>query len=369
MSNIFLYGTLCHLPLLEIVLGRNPDTSEWVPATLGDHRVAKAEGHSFPMLVSAKGDIAQGWVLSVTDEDLKRMNYYEHGFDYVLKNVSPAGWDAKVMAYFPVEGRWTAAENWTLDFFEKGDAAFTCAAAEILMSMFGRLPIEQVAARRDHINSMLRRASIIKGKSNQGAFPSSDVELLRQTHEHVGFFNLDSLNLRHRLFAGGMSQELRREVFISSDASIVLPYDPVNDTVLMVEQFRIGPFMRLDPSPWKLEPIAGRVDPGEGPERTAIREAKEESGVEIRDLISLGSHYASPGSTTDYFHCYLALADLSNAGMADGGKEDEGEDIRSYVIPFDRLMEMVDSFQIDIGPFLYCALQLARRRDELRAGA
>ena len=68
---------------------------------------------------------------------------------------------------------------------------------------------------------------------------------------------------------------------MSSDAVIVLPYDPVNDRILLVKQFRTGPYVKGDANPWVLEPIAGLIDVGETPVEAGLREAKEEAHLEI----------------------------------------------------------------------------------------
>ncbi|MCB2157335.1 MAG: NUDIX domain-containing protein, partial [Rhodobacteraceae bacterium] len=47
----------------------------------------------------------------------------------------------------------------------------------------------------------------------------------------------------------------------------------MRDRVLLIEQFRMGPYARGDAEPWLIEAIAGRVDPGETPEDAARREA------------------------------------------------------------------------------------------------
>ena len=78
--------------------------------------------------------------------------------------------------------------------------------------------------------------------------------------------------LRAPLFGGGQSAPLLREVFVATDAALVLPYDPLRDRVLLVEQFRMGPYGRGDPRPFLLEPVAGRIDAGETPEEAARRE-------------------------------------------------------------------------------------------------
>ena len=57
---------------------------------------------------------------------------------------------------------------------------------------------------------------------------------------YKGFFKLTEVVLRHDLFEGGESPELRRELLDRHQAAAVLPYDPVRDEVVLIEQFRIG---------------------------------------------------------------------------------------------------------------------------------
>ena len=71
-------------------------------------------------------------------------------------------------------------------------------------------------------------------------FSQQDVQILRREPGFRGFYQLDVLTLRHRLFAGGWGPELRRELFVRRDAVCVLPYDPWEDAVVLVEQMRVG---------------------------------------------------------------------------------------------------------------------------------
>ena len=109
------------------------------------------------------------------------------------------------------------------------------------------------------------------------------VEVMHRSTTYRGFFRVDRFRLRHRLFAGGMSQAVTREVFERGDAVAVLPYDPVRDAVVLVEQFRIGAFAR-EQSPWLMEIIAGTIEKGERPDAVARREAQEEAGLELGRL-------------------------------------------------------------------------------------
>ncbi|WP_372613972.1 NUDIX domain-containing protein, partial [Halomonas sp.] len=111
------------------------------------------------------------------------------------------------------------------------------------------------------------------------SFTTADVELVERRCLHQGFFRLDELHLRHRLFEGSWSGEVVREVHCRHDAVGVLLYDVERDAVVLIEQFRAGALD--DPvSPWKLEVVAGLVKEGESPAGVARREAMEEAGCE-----------------------------------------------------------------------------------------
>ena len=141
------------------------------------------------------------------------------------------------------------------------------------------------------------------------------------------------------------------------------------DAVLLVSQWRPGPFVRGDAQCWPIEAPAGRVDPDETPDAAARRELQEETGVASGRLIPAGGWYPSPGSTAQFFHTFVAAADLSALMGRDrlGGLESEGEEIFSRVVPFAEAMDWVDTGRIDCGPALTLLLWLARRRDALRA--
>ena len=60
-------------------------------------------------------------------------------------------------------------------------------------------------------------------------FTAADVEILRQENCHQGFFRMNRYTLRHKLFAGGWSAPLTRELFERGHAAAMLPYDPQRD--------------------------------------------------------------------------------------------------------------------------------------------
>lgn len=184
---------------------------------------------------------------------------------------------------------------------------------------------------------------------------------------YAGFFTLENSTYTHARFDGTRSGTMERAIFHMADAVTVLPYDPVRDRVLVVEQLRFGAYGRGDGHPWVYEPVAGRIDAGEGTEATARREAVEEAGVTLGALHHVASYYVSPGAVTEFVTSYVGLCELGDDAAGLGGLASEQEDIRSHLMSFDALMALCDAGALDTGPLYISALWLARFRDRLRA--
>ena len=193
-----------------------------------------------------------------------------------------------------------------------------------------------------------------------------DVEVIDKTTAYQGYFRLDRYRLRHRLFAGGWSKEISREILERGHAAAVLPYDPAGDAVVLIEQFRAGPFARgAGDSPWLLEIVAGIIDGEETPERVARREAVEEAGLEITEMIPIVGYYASPGAVSEHIEVYLGRVDSAGAGGVHG-LEAEGEDIRVVPVSFDEAMAWLAAGRIMASPAIIALQWLALNRDEVR---
>ncbi|MEO3414115.1 NUDIX domain-containing protein [Roseovarius sp. CAU 1744] len=262
--------------------------------------------------------------------------------------------------------------DWLLEAWEPAWGQIALNAAQEVAQHRSAVPAETLSRMMPMI--LVRAASRATAAAGAPTDLRSDlhadaVEVLEQHNRHAGFFLTREATLRHPMFDGSQSPPVTREVFVATDAAIVLPYDPVRDRVLLVEQFRMGPFGRGDPHPWMLEPVAGRVDPGETPEATAQRESVEEAGLALGRLEHVSSHYCSLGCSTEYFHCYVGLCDLPDLNMGQGGLDSEDEDIRTHVLPFEQAMALIPSGEAANGPLILCLLWLQRERARLRADA
>lgn len=190
------------------------------------------------------------------------------------------------------------------------------------------------------------------------------VELQQREHCFQGFYRLDRFYLRHRQFDGSMGPVINRELFVRPDAVCVLPYDPVRDEVVLIEQFRIGALEKSS-SPWLLELVAGLIDKAEQPAEVAVREAQEEAGLQLTELREITQYYPSPGASDEFVYLYLGRCDSSGAGGVHGLPE-EGEDIRVHVLSFAQAMQAVADGHLGNAASLIALHWLALHRDQVR---
>ncbi len=116
-TTLFFYGSLCHIPLLEVVLGREQARIDIRTAHLPDHSVSWVKDEPFPMIAEKARCQAQGiLVQDLSDEDVVRLRFYEGGFDYDLKAVSVIcnGDAISAEVFFPEAGLWSAGAEWNL---------------------------------------------------------------------------------------------------------------------------------------------------------------------------------------------------------------------------------------------------------------
>ncbi|WGL16004.1 NUDIX domain-containing protein [Microbulbifer bruguierae] len=199
-------------------------------------------------------------------------------------------------------------------------------------------------------------------------FTRGAVDVISRKTVYDGFFQMHKLRLRHRLYRGGWSGEMERELFVRGNAVGVLLYDPVHQLVAMTEQFRVGALER-ESGPWCLEVVAGMVEPGESIEDVARRELQEEAGIESCELHFIRSYLPSPGGACERMHLFCACADL-RAVEGLFGLADEHEDIRLRVLPLEQVLSAAsnsDEPAIDNAASIISLQWLQLNRERLAA--
>ena len=189
-----------------------------------------------------------------------------------------------------------------------------------------------------------------KKMSDIQQFCQEDMEIVAEKTLYKGFFTLKQIQFKHKLFAGGESEIVTRELLIKGAASAVIAYDPKADSVVLVEQVRIGAAYHPEPmrSPWLLELIAGMVEKDEKPEEVALRESKEEAGITVKNLTHCLSVWDSPGGTVERLHLFVGKVDSSQA-KGIHGLADENEDIRVHVVKREQAYQWMCEGKIDNG--------------------
>lgn len=184
-------------------------------------------------------------------------------------------------------------------------------------------------------------------KAIKPTFNYGDVEILDTKWPHDGFLKLRKLRLRYRQFDNTMSSPIEREVFTSPYEAVgVLLYDPHAEKIVLVEQFRCGA-LRDEHGPWQYELVMGMLDdPHESMVEAAIREAKEEAGVTIDNLIPMYSFFTSPGTSSERIHLFCAMVDSSKiAGVF--GLAEESENIRPQVFTLQQAQTAIANGQLN----------------------
>lgn len=175
-------------------------------------------------------------------------------------------------------------------------------------------------------------------------FSKNDIEFIKEEAAYQGFFQIKKLTFRHRLFKGGWSNPLTREIFFRGHAVGVLLYDPDKDKVVLIEQCRVA---ALDnpTGPWLYEIVAGIIDTDETVEQIAYRETKEEAGCEILDMMPMRFYYSSPGGSTETLQLFCGRVNSDGVGGIHGVKT-ENEDIRVHVMSREAAYELVENGKI-----------------------
>ncbi|MBK8174577.1 MAG: NUDIX domain-containing protein [Rhodospirillales bacterium] len=208
--------------------------------------------------------------------------------------------------------------------------------------------------------------------NSRNYFTESDVDILNKETAFDGYFRVDRYTLRHRLYDGGWSSPMQREIFERGHAVAAILYDPNRDLLVLIEQFRPGAFVAASEahamgafSPWLIEIVAGIIDEGETPEEVVRREAVEEAGCSTGELVKIGTILTSPGGSSESIVLFYGEVDAPGSGEIHG-LDAEHEDIRVLVTSPEDVWQWMDAGRIVNGPALVGLQWFRLRQDTLR---
>lgn len=195
-------------------------------------------------------------------------------------------------------------------------------------------------------------------------FTKKDVTVLKKETLYEGFFTLNRYLFTHKLYEGGESRIVSREVFERGHAAAVLPYDPISDELVLLEQIRF-PAIETSEHCWLVEIVAGIIDPGEAIEDVCHREAAEEAGIELANLTPITSYLPSPGACTERIYLFVAQVDASDVGGIHG-LDKEAEDIRVFKVSLDTARQWLENGKIDNSTAIIAVQWLLLNKQKIR---
>ena len=181
---------------------------------------------------------------------------------------------------------------------------------------------------------------------------------------YQGFFTLERYRVRHTLYEGGWSQPLYRELFRRGSCVAVLLYDPDQDKVVLIEQFRIGAVLTPERA-WLLEIVAGAIEVGETAEQVAYRESIEEAGCQIQALHLISEFYTTPGGASERISLFCGKIDATGIGGVKGLKA-EDEDILVRTVDFNEAYALMQDGEIDSAIPIIAIQWLALNKDKIK---
>jgi len=138
----------------------------------------------------------------------------------------------------------------------------------------------------------------------------------------------------------------KREVVMHNGGACIAIKD-TDDKYFMVKQYRyaLGKDM--------IEFCAGKIEIGEDPDNTVLREAEEEVGYTVKNVVKFGYMVPTCGYCTEKIYLYYGEVDKKiNQNF------DEDEDINTLKYSFAEIKEMINNGTIDDGKTICLAYHL-----------
>ncbi|HEY4276433.1 MAG TPA: NUDIX domain-containing protein [Rhizomicrobium sp.] len=158
-----------------------------------------------------------------------------------------------------------------------------------------------------------------------------------------GHYTLRKAGFEYRRNDGTWQHQMR-ESYDIGDGAAVLPIDRSKGLILLIRQFRWAAFAH-GYRELLIEAIAGKLD-GDPPDVCAIKEAREEAGVELSNLRQVFDTFMSPGAVQERLHLFVADYDAAKPRATQNGIHAEGEDIETLEVTLTDALAMVSAGEI-----------------------
>jgi ADP-ribose pyrophosphatase len=185
--------------------------------------------------------------------------------------------------------------------------------------------------------------------------PHPDVVIESEQRVWSGRFPLDVVKFRQRRFDGAMSGTRTWEIWRRGHAAALLPYDPVADAVVLIEQFRF-PAMAAGLDATLVELPAGLCEDNEDLDADRVER--------------VGGFLLTPGGSDEFCHLYVGRVvapPVDGEGIAGfGGEISENEDIRVRVWDAEDVIQAAFAGCFMNSITVIALFWLASKRDWLR---
>jgi nudix-type nucleoside diphosphatase (YffH/AdpP family) len=154
------------------------------------------------------------------------------------------------------------------------------------------------------------------------------------------FFKIERAQLTWERFDGSMGVEQNRYVIRRGDSVGIVPVCE-DGKIVLVKQFRYATAQKYrDGFLWEVP--AGMVDGSENPLETAVRELREEVGIDVREMHPMISFFLSPGALDEKFYLFFARVPGHLEIGSVGGNEHEHENLKIEKFDKDLILEMIE---------------------------
>jgi nudix-type nucleoside diphosphatase (YffH/AdpP family) len=172
-----------------------------------------------------------------------------------------------------------------------------------------------------------------------------NVEIVSEERDYDKYLKIDKATVKE-VNESGEEISYNRYKLTRPDAVAVVIYNIDNDTIVLVKQHRYPIHSKVTGEIFEI--VAGKMDEGEEPKTTAIREIEEEVGYKVPEdrIYYRGSFFASPGYSSEIVHLYAASVKDSDKISDGGGLQGEHENIEIFHVPVSEVFKMLSNGSI-----------------------